>query len=114
MNVTDEFTAMLGDIDRVMTEAERQAFLDRFCTVNPHWRGAHVWDILAELANADAHLEITEAVHDQYAGDPTASVYAWSAVALYWITGETPDVNPVAPEVIRFAERVLERRVRGG
>ena len=33
---------------------------------NPHWRGAHVADVLAELANADANLDLVEPMYENH------------------------------------------------
>jgi hypothetical protein len=47
-------------VQNLLTTDERTKFLDMFVGNNPSWRGAHVADVLAELANGDSHLEVTE------------------------------------------------------
>jgi len=47
-------------VDETLEPSERETFLRRFTAVNPHWRGAHVADVLSALADGDAHLRRTE------------------------------------------------------
>lgn len=56
-------------VANVLTAEERRRVLDAFTKTNPHWRGAEVADILAELDNADSHFHLTERMYDDYALD---------------------------------------------
>ena len=53
-------------IQNAMTAEERTAFLANFTKINPHWRGAHVADVLDELANRDAHLSAIEPMQEAH------------------------------------------------
>lgn len=54
------------DVQAAMTPDERSTFLATFTTLNPHWDGADVADVLAELANADALLSLTEPAYEDH------------------------------------------------
>lgn len=64
-------TSLVLTADRMLDDAERARFLGAFTLVNPHWRGAHVADILDELRNCDAHLDRIEAAFDEAGDVPT-------------------------------------------
>lgn len=53
-------------IDRLMTAEERRVFLNTFCSNNPHYRGAHVADILETLYDTDSHVEKTDAMYEAH------------------------------------------------
>src|SRR5574341_1824146 len=60
---------MLDDIylqtEYAMEPAQRQAFLERLNTLNPHMRGAQVADYLAILHDQDAALDFVEPTFDE-------------------------------------------------
>ncbi len=60
-------------IEQNMTPEEREVFLNTFCSHNPHYRGAHVSDILSILCDTDAHLDTTDAMYEAHKGE--ISVY---------------------------------------
>lgn len=39
---------------------EVQAALDKFVSINPHYKGAEWWDVLSVLRDSDSHLDIIE------------------------------------------------------
>lgn len=49
-------------IEVCMSPAEKKLFLDTFCANNPHYRGAHVSDILSMLYDTDSHIDKTDNV----------------------------------------------------
>ena len=62
MHTTDRDLA----IDQAMTAAERTTFLAAFTLLNPHWRGAHVADVLQVLGESDSHLEVVEPMYEAH------------------------------------------------
>lgn len=52
-------------VDRALTADERRRFLDAFCRINPHWRGAHVADVLEALHERDSHLDVLERIGEE-------------------------------------------------
>lgn len=56
-------------IDRAMTQAEREVFLETFCRSNPHYRGAHVADVLDVLYDTDSHVEKVDAMYEAHLND---------------------------------------------
>ncbi len=56
-------------VERNMTEEEKQLFLNTFCSQNPHYRGAHVSDILSILQDTDSHIETTDAMWEAHKAD---------------------------------------------
>jgi hypothetical protein len=56
-------------VEHNMTQEERQLFLDTFCAQNPHYRGAHVADILSVLYDTDSHLDKTDAMYEAHKSD---------------------------------------------
>ena len=73
-------------VQNVMTEKEKISFLANFIKINPHWRGAHVADVLDELANRDAHLAIIEplaAEHGCEVGKP--GLFTAATLAIVYI-----------------------------
>lgn len=59
-------------IERVLTEEEKKKFLDEFYKLNPHYRGAHVSDVLDELNDTDAHIAVIDdffTTHEAELGD---------------------------------------------
>lgn len=57
-------------VERAMGQADRDAFLEAVCAQNPGWRGAHVADLLTEMASRDHELPAVEAACEALAGDP--------------------------------------------
>lgn len=47
-------------VEAAMTEDEKAKFLIVFCDLNPHYKGAHVADVLDELNGRDAHCDQVE------------------------------------------------------
>lgn len=89
-------------IEAAMTEEQRQAFLGRFYRLNPHWRGARVADILDELDNADANLEVTEPFFERHsdllsipAAPGRGHPAALAVLALHW------SGDQISPEAVR-------------
>jgi hypothetical protein len=52
-------------VQNALTDIEKREFLDRFCHLNPRWRGAHVADVLCVLFDHEEHLEVIEAVAEE-------------------------------------------------
>lgn len=76
-----------------LTESEREAFLAAFTRANPHWRGAHVADVLAVLDCHEAHLAIVEPLHEAHAAEWSARHRLATYVAIWaygkdWATWE--------------------------
>lgn len=53
-------TSPLTAVTAALTDAQRQAIVDRFTTMNPGWRGATAADILDTLSDVDSDLAVTE------------------------------------------------------
>jgi hypothetical protein len=53
-------------VTRALTEAQRDAIVERFTALNPHYRGAECADILDELAESDSDLGQTEPFFDDH------------------------------------------------
>ncbi len=51
-------------VQNALTPDQRARILKNFGESNPHWRGAHVADILAALTDSDSYLEVTEPLLD--------------------------------------------------
>lgn len=56
-------------IQKNMTPDERKLFIINFCGHNPHYRGAHVADILEILYDTDSHVEKTDAMYEAHKAD---------------------------------------------
>lgn len=65
MTASTDRTIYFIAADKALTSAERESFLDRF----PRQNGAHVADILSMMDNADANLELVEAMYDEHASE---------------------------------------------
>jgi len=76
---SDELTAAVNSLD----PGVRQRALDWFTTVNPHWKGANWDDVVDALLQADAHLDITEAL------DPWTPEAAVTAITEHWAAMNT-------------------------
>lgn len=75
-------------IEAAMAADERAAFLRNFTGVNPHWQGAQVADVLAELDNTDANLDFVEPMYEAHEGDTDRPELIGSAVrAVLWSQG---------------------------
>lgn len=113
--MTDHLTDAVGKLD----ERTVAVALERFVTVNPHYRGADWADVLDVLFDGDAHLDITESA-DSFE-DAVALVTAHWAGTLPMI--ETvcrvhipaplapPGVIPANPTVKAFQEWLLTERI---
>lgn len=60
---------MALQVEHSLTEEEKLTFLDTFCTQNPHYKGAHVSDILSVLYDTDSHLDKTDAMYEAHKSD---------------------------------------------
>lgn len=113
--MSDRLTAAVEALD----PDEVALALDRFTTANPHYQGAHWDDVIDELFNADAHLDITESCDDFAA--------AVAAVTAHW-AGTLPRIAtvcrieipaPLAPPgivaanplVAAFFEWIIEEKI---
>lgn len=111
---SDRFLA----VQNALSADQRERVLKNFTEKNPHWRGAHVADILAALVDSDSYLEVTEpicehvdAIAKKSFRDGETPISRWamtslrsllvpSALALFLADG-TRDVEPI----MKFAER---------
>jgi hypothetical protein len=75
-------------VERALTAAEKEAFLSGFLYKNPRWEGARLADILSELANQDANLDLVEPLYEKY-GDrvKTPGLLGTAARVIYWCWG---------------------------
>lgn len=98
-------------IDRALHDDERETFLRRFTHHNPHWRGAHVADILSELDNADAMLRQVEDFFEVYERELTmftdyARRFVGSAVRAIVLIHDEPKTPPFLPVMLLVARAV--------
>lgn len=49
-----------------LSEQQREAIIANFSKANPHWRGAHVEDIIDALDDADGELNAVESAWDAF------------------------------------------------
>lgn len=49
-----------------LTQAERELIVMNFIAVNPHWRGAHVEDIIDTLDDHDSYINEMETAWEQF------------------------------------------------
>lgn len=80
--MTTDLTEAIDQLD----ERTAAVALERFVAANPHYDGAHWRDVIDELFNADAHLELTESC------DTVESAVA--AVTALW-AGTLPTISTV-------------------
>lgn len=59
-------TDPLMAVTAALTDEQRQAVVDRFTRMNPHWRGAGAADILDALDQSDSDLAATEPFFDAH------------------------------------------------
>jgi len=62
-------THLFLGVEAILTQEERQQFLDKVFASNPQFRGAHVADVLDMFDNYDALLEVTEPLHEAHAAE---------------------------------------------
>lgn len=94
--------------------AEAARALDRFTTMNPHWRGAGWADCLDVLHDSDSNLEVTEptyeALHESGTFDDGEMRYVGLvALTLFYADGEAPTVADVEAAVRTVAALYEER-----
>jgi hypothetical protein len=104
-------------VERALTGEEQAAFLARFTSLNPRWKGSTVADILAELDNADAHLDLIEPVYQSHGPEvPEPGLLAMAMyAAIYSTTDTAPDLGSVEvrASVFAHARDVIDRVRRG-
>jgi hypothetical protein len=78
-------------IDRCMSPEERKLFLDTFCRNNPHYRGAHVADVLSALYDSDSEVGELDAMYKAHKAEidkyPTGLYSMTVYVAIYTKVG---------------------------
>lgn len=89
--MTNTLEDVVMAVQFALPSAERNTLLDHFCARNPHWRGAHVADILAELLNRDAHLDLIEPLHEEH-GHEVPEPGLLTVAALACIVRDGPQV----------------------
>lgn len=60
----DYGTRLVLKAQEALTADQQKTFLENFCAVNPRYKGAHVADVLDELNNTDAHIDVVEEIAD--------------------------------------------------
>lgn len=53
-------------VEAVLTDDEKERFLDLAYRANPHCRGAQIADLLDMMAETDCHLELTEPICERH------------------------------------------------
>lgn len=86
-----------------MSPDERKMFLDRFTEINPHWRGAHVADVLDVLADSDSHLEVVEGFHEEHPVEMADGYGGFCTLAIIYAYG---DFNPPWEWVDKLLKKV--------
>lgn len=83
--------------------AEAARALDRFTTMNPHWRGAGWADCLDVLHDSDSNLEVTEPIYETLSGssldDGQMRYVGLVTLTLFYADGEAPTVDEVEAAV---------------
>jgi hypothetical protein len=85
-------------IQRALTDEETKAFLDRWASLNPHWRGAQVADVLEVLWDSDSHLDLVEPRWERLmaaddADEDAARIDCLAALVVIYIDGEYATVD---------------------
>lgn len=75
-----------------LSAANRKAIVERFCAINPHWRGAEAADIIDELDNNDSNLVEVELAWERF---PQLRLpgFGMAVRALYWAGMKINDDN---------------------
>lgn len=77
-------------VQNAMAPEAREVFLKNFFEANPRWRGAHVADVLAELDNVDANLDLIEPLfeaHKDEINKTTRPLISSVVNFIYWAHG---------------------------
>lgn len=100
-------TDVLLAVDWALTPSQRGAFLTHWYALNPNQRGAMVADVLEQLVDADANLDVTEPILEAWpnsssvSGIYTATTLIRPAIlALYYIEGRPPSQEEVLALVV--------------
>ena len=98
MNNTDVLLA----VDWALTPSQRGAFLTHWYALNPNQRGAMVADVLEQLVDADANLDVTEPILEAWPNSSAVAVALIrpSILALYYIEGRPPSQEEVLALVV--------------
>lgn len=59
-------THLFLGVEAILSQEEKDRFLDRVFASNPQLRGAHVADVLDLFWDADMHLEVTEPQYEEH------------------------------------------------
>ncbi|WP_121498232.1 hypothetical protein [Pseudomonas aeruginosa] len=98
---TDRSTYFIA-ADKALTSAEREAFLDRF----PRQHGAQVADILDMMDNADANLELIEAMYDEHGSEVGETGLLSTACHVCVVLGQTTwaDISSMVARIRQQAD----------
>jgi hypothetical protein len=53
-------------VEEILTQDEKDRFLDKVFAAHPNLKGAHVADVIDIMSNHDMHLEYTEAMYEAH------------------------------------------------
>ena len=84
---------MITAITNALSIEQRSALVTRFTSRNPRWRGANADDILDALLEHDAHLDLTEPMHEFLSSGIcsfTPGSISAATLALFYADGEPP------------------------
>jgi hypothetical protein len=56
-------------VEKAMTSEEREQFMRKWLTINPRYNGATVADVLDELIEGDANLDVVEPIWEAHHDD---------------------------------------------
>lgn len=90
-------------VEMLMTDEERETFLERVGRLNPSLRGASVWDVLEIACDADAYISTTEPLAEEF-GDEWTATHERAAIVLAVLT-MTRGTDVSADEVREFLAR---------
>lgn len=95
------------EVESAMSPAQRRSAYARFVGANPEYRGAFWADILADLVDRDANLDVTEPLWLAHVATLTPDVapfYTPAILSLLWATGEAPSHEAALALAVLAAE----------
>ena len=82
----------VSDVVAKLTSEQQSKIVDKFVAANPHWDGAKCDDILYELDNVDANLDVIEPLWESFP-DLQKAGFGYAVLALHWSGTPTTEEN---------------------